>query len=70
MCTQFKNETVTDWIDRQIAVLDCWLESETLCTGVDTRLMETLQIHTNWLKVEREIVHTRPPQRLMAETTL
>lgn len=70
MCTPFKIETVTDWLDRQIAVLDCWLDSESLNAGMDMRLMETLQIHSDWLKAERAIMATLPARCLISEPAI
>ena len=56
MCTRFSNETVSSWLDSQIAVLDSWLESEGWNASDDLRLIETLQTHVGWLKTERKML--------------
>ncbi len=67
MCTHFSNETVASWLDSQIAVMDCWLESETLNRPDDFRLMETLQTHRNWLKRERRLLSGLPTECIAME---
>jgi len=53
MCTRFTKKTVAGWIDSQIAVLDCWLDSESLASSEDSALIELLSRHQSWLREER-----------------
>ncbi|MGB6319216.1 MAG: hypothetical protein WBG08_11300 [Litorimonas sp.] len=61
---------MSSWLDSQIAVIDCWLESESLALSEGAMpgetmhegesLMETLQTHADWLKRERDLLQGLP----------
>lgn len=64
MCGLYTKSTTLEWLESQIAVLDCWIEDISDNLDTDMNFLECIQGHRKWLDTELKLLKNPEKYRL------